>query len=144
MLPSSRSQLSNAKDSNEAERNKNIAQSSIKISIFNTEENRHILSQSINSLATKIQKEKASFENGKGNYVILKLENDSIDYIEKINFDILHSILVESSNKSPENECSRVMINLNRAGSDDDLFLFQINDLESIVARIKDVLPRTV
>ena len=143
MSSASKSQLSMATDLNEADLNQKKAHPSMKISIFNTDENKHLLSQSINSLSTKIQKDNASFESGKGNFVILKLENDAIDYIEKVNFDVLHSLLVESSKSSPENECARVMINLNRADSTDNLFLFQITDLESTVARIKNVLPRT-
>lgn len=110
------------------------------IPLFNVEE--HVLVQAINNLSMKVQKELAATKSmgTKGNYVILKLENDSVEYIEKINLNVLESILIENraAVKSPESECSFVMTSINNMR--DAKSLYPLTDLESVVLRIKEVI----
>ena len=130
----------------------------ITTSLFDSDEYNHMLSQPINSLSMKIQKELAttSASTTKGNFVILKLEADSIDYLERINLNVMEAVLVEASSrrpllsgggneaamKSPESECSLAMTSIINPDMG-KTSLFPISDLESLVVRIKDVLPRT-
>lgn len=106
--------------------------------LFTGEE--HMLVAAIINLSMRVQKELAVTSTGtKGNYVILKLENDSVEYIEKINLNVLESILIEnrSAVKSPENECSFVMTSINNMR--DAKSLYPLTDQESVVLRIKEV-----
>lgn len=131
----------------------------ITTSLFDSDD--HMLSQPINSLSMKIQKELAttSASTTKGNFVILKLEPESIDYLERINLNVMEAVLVEASSrrpllsrgggggneaamKSPESECSLAMTSIINPDIG-KTSLFPLSDLESLVVRIKDVLPRT-
>ena len=125
--------------------------SSPSVSLFKGEEER-MLAQAINNLSMKVQKELAATSTQtKGTYVILKLENDSVEYIEKININVLESLLIESRQavkKSPENECSFVMTSINNTPNYSRIdvnkkSLYPLNELESIVLRVKEILPRT-
>lgn len=106
--------------------------------LFSSDE--HILFQPISNLSMKVQKDLAATSNGtKGNYVILKLENESIEYIQRINLNVLKAIVIETREavKSPESECSFVMtsvINMKEVRS-----LFPLTDLESFILRVKEV-----
>lgn len=120
-----------------------------------------------------MQKELAATKSStgsKGNYVVLKLENDSVEYIERINMGVLDAIVVENNRtrswcgankslgKSPENECSLVMTSINNTTlplpppqppsrhplDPHHSLLYPLTDLESVVVRIKEVLFKSI
>jgi hypothetical protein len=68
--------------------------------IIDPSEHKHLLIQSINNLSNRIQQTKVEIDDsGKGNYVILKLENEALDHIEHTILNIFNSILTASGDE---------------------------------------------
>ena len=72
---------------------------------------KHLFIQAINHLSTRIQQPRVQLENETANdkYIILKLENEALDYIEQATFSIFNSILCASGDDQTTPEATLTM-----------------------------------
>lgn len=133
----------------------------LKLAFINAKKYKHLLKHAISVLSTKSQINGGPIISGTGNFVVLSIDNEALEYIEKLILDLFNSILLASSDyydTSPESDLSRIMSNteatsqqqitqanasvLNSSLVHSNLILSPILDLEEAKCRIIQVLPR--
>lgn len=130
--------------------------------LIDPNENKHLLVQSINTLATRIQQSEVLSDqatllevDGGANFVILKLENEALDYLEQVVFNVLNSILnasLDEYQSSPDSnfiasysqQSTRSVLApaINNTTSNPSTAQF-INDLREAEFKTRQVLPRS-
>jgi hypothetical protein len=125
--------------------------------LINTSENKHLLIKAISDLSTRIQQNRVQLDESvdKGNYIILKLENDALDHIETIILDVFNSILIAAPDlidqNGPETDLTNSFITNNNTNknnsncavnSNNYLNLTPIATIAEAELKTRQVLPR--
>jgi hypothetical protein len=127
--------------------------------LIDPSEHKHLLIQSINNLSNRIQQTKVEIDDsGKGNYVILKLENEALDHIEQTILNIFNLILTASGDEdqaTPEQTLTMSYAMNSTGGSAGSVFgtsmssammlmnqLVPIANLSEAEFKARQVLPR--